>query len=295
MGNKVTVKDVAREAGVSVATVSYIMNNRTDVKISDATRKKVLQIANLLNYQPSSAAKTLATGKNNIVGITYRFNKETPSRNMELSFYVNMLIEQLNRMGYDVIFIPVDHVSENSALKQNIDGIIAIDLSNEDFRNFSDNYMVPIITVDMIVNDNLFYQVYSNIPKAVNTAMKRDSDYILVMEKYANEAYMNYITHDVDKSKLYIIENADADTLASLQGKKTIVIGTYLALLLRPYVQETDMKVISSNAFSHMLSDNISHMENDASKKANLAINLLLNAIDRKFTVNHKYEVDIEE
>ena len=41
MGNKVTVKDVAREAGVSVATVSYIMNNRTDVKISDATRKKV--------------------------------------------------------------------------------------------------------------------------------------------------------------------------------------------------------------------------------------------------------------
>ena len=47
MEKKVTVKDVAREAGVSVATVSYIMNNRTDQKISEATRKKVLQIANL--------------------------------------------------------------------------------------------------------------------------------------------------------------------------------------------------------------------------------------------------------
>ena len=61
MEKKVTVKDVAREAGVSVATVSYIMNNRTDQKISDATRKKVLQIANLLNYTPSSVAKSLAT------------------------------------------------------------------------------------------------------------------------------------------------------------------------------------------------------------------------------------------
>ena len=64
MGKKVTVKDVAREAGVSVATVSYIMNNRTDQKISDATRKKVLQIANLLNYTPNSVAKSLATGRN---------------------------------------------------------------------------------------------------------------------------------------------------------------------------------------------------------------------------------------
>ena len=62
MEKKVTVRDVAKEAGVSVATVSYIMNNRTDQKISEDTRKKVLQIANLLNYKPSSVAKSLATG-----------------------------------------------------------------------------------------------------------------------------------------------------------------------------------------------------------------------------------------
>lgn len=57
MEKKVTVRDVAREAGVSVATVSYIMNNRTDMKISEETRKKVLQIANLLNYRPSQAPR----------------------------------------------------------------------------------------------------------------------------------------------------------------------------------------------------------------------------------------------
>ena len=42
---QVTIDDIAREAGVSTATVSYIVNDRKDVKISDETRKKVLQIS----------------------------------------------------------------------------------------------------------------------------------------------------------------------------------------------------------------------------------------------------------
>ncbi|CBK73952.1 Transcriptional regulators [Butyrivibrio fibrisolvens 16/4] len=60
-GKKVTIKDVAREAGVSVATVSYVVNGRTDLKISDETRKRVLQVINLLNYSPNQAAKALAS------------------------------------------------------------------------------------------------------------------------------------------------------------------------------------------------------------------------------------------
>lgn len=63
MKNNITIKDVAREAGVSVATVSYVINERNDKRISDKTRKKVLQVINLLGYTPNQSAKALATSR----------------------------------------------------------------------------------------------------------------------------------------------------------------------------------------------------------------------------------------
>lgn len=68
MEKKVTIRDVAREAGVSVATVSYVLNNRSDQKISAETKKKVLQIANLLQFTPSYAAKILTTARATLSG-----------------------------------------------------------------------------------------------------------------------------------------------------------------------------------------------------------------------------------
>ena len=57
-----TIYDVAREAGVSAATVSYVINGRDDQKISDATRKKIMQIVNLFedeeNFDRLRACRT---------------------------------------------------------------------------------------------------------------------------------------------------------------------------------------------------------------------------------------------
>lgn len=292
MDKKVTVKDVAKEAGVSVATVSYIMNNRTDQKISEATRKKVLQIANLLNYTPSHAAKTLATGRNNIIGISYHLNENTPSRNLEITGFVNLLIERLNRLKYDVLFMPLRAIEDNLPINRNIDGIITIDLSHEQFFALADNYFIPIINVDMIVNDSLFYQIYSNYPVLIQQAKEMLSDdCYLILDKHDNANFDNFITSVFPTDRVLYYQNCSKEDLLNLQNKKAIIIGTYLALIIKAYISENNMVVISSDETSHILPEEITVLKNDVSKKANLAINILLNAMDHKFDVAHDYKV----
>jgi DNA-binding LacI/PurR family transcriptional regulator len=62
-----TSADVARLAGVSRATVSYVLNGRRDVPIAEATRQQVLDAAEQLDYHPSPAARALRAGHGDVV------------------------------------------------------------------------------------------------------------------------------------------------------------------------------------------------------------------------------------
>ena len=67
MPNRVTMADVAREAGVSTMTVSRVINNKGDV--SPATRQRVLDVIKRLRYRPSSIARGLATRRTRTLGL----------------------------------------------------------------------------------------------------------------------------------------------------------------------------------------------------------------------------------
>lgn len=62
-----TIKDIAREAGVSITTVSKIMNER-DENISDVTRNRVKKVIKDNNYIANAVARGLKTKKTNIIG-----------------------------------------------------------------------------------------------------------------------------------------------------------------------------------------------------------------------------------
>ncbi len=66
-GRRVTSADVAREAGVSRSTVSYVLNDTPHQKIPDATRQRVFDAAARLGYVPSAAARTLRSGRSDVV------------------------------------------------------------------------------------------------------------------------------------------------------------------------------------------------------------------------------------
>jgi len=67
VARRITILDVAREAGVSYQTVSRVLNDRPDV--AEATRQRVLQAIDDLGYQPSAVARSLATRRTHMVGL----------------------------------------------------------------------------------------------------------------------------------------------------------------------------------------------------------------------------------
>ncbi len=69
---RVTISDVAREAGVSIAAVSRILNNSYDgFSAREETKQRVFDAVQRLGYRPSRAAVRLATGRHNAIGLSF--------------------------------------------------------------------------------------------------------------------------------------------------------------------------------------------------------------------------------
>ncbi|MFD7081794.1 LacI family DNA-binding transcriptional regulator [Streptomyces sp. NPDC002181] len=94
-----TSADVARLAGVSRATVSYVLNNAEAVRISEPTRRKVRRAAEELGYVPHAAARSLRAGHTRIVLL--------PTSHVPIgplySAFLNELQWSLRRLDYTVV------------------------------------------------------------------------------------------------------------------------------------------------------------------------------------------------
>ena len=78
MPDRVTMADVAREAGVSLMTVSRVINHKDDV--SATTRQHVLEVIEQLGYRPSGIARGLATQRTGTLGLVVPTGVGTSAR-----------------------------------------------------------------------------------------------------------------------------------------------------------------------------------------------------------------------
>lgn len=98
---RVTIKDVAATADVTAQTVSRVFRNKGYV--SEATRDKVLKVAQKLNYIPNSAAVSLRTGKTRNIAVVF-----DSLMNMYFSIIVDYIHREVKRCGYHLQTIYVD-------------------------------------------------------------------------------------------------------------------------------------------------------------------------------------------
>jgi len=68
-GSNATMRDVAKAAGVSVATVSHVVNDKPGARIGDETRRRVQDAVAALGYRPNALAKTLSQGTSRFIGL----------------------------------------------------------------------------------------------------------------------------------------------------------------------------------------------------------------------------------
>ncbi|MGG1877565.1 LacI family DNA-binding transcriptional regulator [Paenibacillus cisolokensis] len=120
---KATIYDIAREAGVSIATVSKVINGKG--KISEERRREIIEIMDRLHYQPSVIASAL-TGKH-----TYTFGLLIPDISNPFFAEVARAVEdRAHQLGYSVIICSTDNKDDRveryiGLLKQkSVDGII---------------------------------------------------------------------------------------------------------------------------------------------------------------------------
>ena len=95
---RVTIKDVARQAGVSTSTVSLVLNNKP-VSISQETRNAVLTAARELNYRPNQLAVSLVTQKSKTLGLIIPDNSNLFFA--QLSKHIEIAA---NQAGYTLIY-----------------------------------------------------------------------------------------------------------------------------------------------------------------------------------------------
>ncbi|RJX71959.1 LacI family transcriptional regulator [Vibrio sinensis] len=153
----VTIKDVAKKAGVSIATVSYAINGSP--RISEATRNHVLSIATELNYVANNNARQLKQKKSNAIGLF--FNSWFGPIYSELVKGIEQICHQ---HGYDLVACSMygnEHSTAHKYIRDRmVDGAIILTNSfDDDFLKSIARKDFPLVVLDREVSASHIYNI----------------------------------------------------------------------------------------------------------------------------------------
>lgn len=126
---RATSQDVAKRAGVSRTTVSFVLNNVEGAAISSDTRQRVVQAAMDLGYFPDAAAQTLASGRSSTIGLVMNRSPHQIVSDTYITQVLDVLVEEVRLNGMRLILeiIEDDRLADtylDLVRSKRIDGII---------------------------------------------------------------------------------------------------------------------------------------------------------------------------
>ena len=135
MGSKkISIYDIAKIAGVSPASVSYVLNNKG--KVSEKTKEKIYHAMKVTGYIPDNNAITLSTGKSHIIALCLPFENASQAfiNNPFYGEFLGRFEETVTSEGYDVI---IGSLTEKDQFirwirSRNFDGVVMLGIFPND-------------------------------------------------------------------------------------------------------------------------------------------------------------------
>ncbi|RLQ90000.1 LacI family DNA-binding transcriptional regulator [Falsibacillus albus] len=168
-----TIYDIAKKAGVSAATVSKVLNGRSDV--GKNTIENVKRIIEELGYQPNSIARGLATKKSKTVGVFFQDHLNTGFRHHFLQDILASFKDVIGEYGYDLMFFANNHPEnqvetfEARAKNRNVDGLFLLGVPRTDPNLIGiAKSSIPCMSIDLdLIGKNANYLCSDNIGGAM--------------------------------------------------------------------------------------------------------------------------------
>ena len=148
----ISLKDIARQCGVSTATVSKALNNQKD--IGEETREKIKRTAEEMGYFPNSAARALKTKRSYNIGILFQDDAHSGLTHEYFSGVLQGIMVEAEQLGYDLTFINTHSNKKMSYLEhcrsRNFEGvvIVCVDFNSPDVQQLMNNSKIPVVTID---------------------------------------------------------------------------------------------------------------------------------------------------
>lgn len=168
-----TIKDVAQRAGVSIATVSRVLNGNYPVK--QETKTRIEQAMKDLAYIPNQQARALSTRKSEVIGIV------TPSiNNMFFTEVISAAEKALKEAGYSILLYSFHHersqeqLGVKDLLSRGVAGIIALDPGNRKVKTFYTKLakQIPLVFVNGEHFDAGISYIYNDEAKGALAALE---------------------------------------------------------------------------------------------------------------------------
>jgi LacI family transcriptional regulator len=205
MEKKVSIKDIAKQVGVSTALVSYVLNNKEkEARVGREVAEKVRRTARKLNYQPNLIARSLQSGRTNTLGLIV-----ADISNPFFSYIARVIEDAANQHGYTVIIGSSDEQASKSAaligafLNRQVDGLIIApaEQSEKQLQTLLNDHF-PFVLIDRyfdgLVANTVHIDNYQSAYQAVEHLIKKGYRRIGMM------AYETVLPHMQERIRGYL-------------------------------------------------------------------------------------------